>query len=126
MDAPKRTVARAKRLRRAMTPPEARLWVALRQRPAGLKFRRQHPVGPYVLDFYCDAARLVIEVDGAAHDVVVVALADRRREDWLAEQGLVVLRFQAIDVLRHLEGVMDTICRTALAAIPGEIDRGWK
>lgn len=116
MDAPRRTVLRARQLRRTLTPPEVRLWLALRQRPSGLKFRRQHPIGPYILEYYCDAAKLAIEVDGAVHDIVAIAIADRRREAWLAERSIVVLRFKAADVLRHLDEVTDAICRTALAA----------
>lgn len=63
----KATVAKARKLRRAMAPPEARLWQTLRTRPDGLKFRHQHPAGPYVLDFYCAARKLGIEIDGIAH-----------------------------------------------------------
>ena len=88
MDAPRPTIRRAKRLRRTLTPPEARLWVALRQKPDGLKFRRQHPIGRYVLDFYCDAAKLAVELDGAAHevvDIVDIAVRDRRRDAWLTK-----------------------------------------
>ena len=57
----------ATRLRRAMTPPEIALWLALRRNDAGLRFRRQYPAGPYVLDFYCAPARLAIEIDGEVH-----------------------------------------------------------
>src|SRR4051794_27024263 len=60
----KKTVEKARRLRREMSRPEARLWPVLRTRPEGFKFRRQHPVGPYVLDFYRPGAKLAIEVDG--------------------------------------------------------------
>jgi len=68
MEAPRATVRRARSLRRRMTPPEARLGVALRGKALeGWRFRRQHPIGPYVLDFYCDRARLAVEVDGQAH-----------------------------------------------------------
>jgi very-short-patch-repair endonuclease len=63
------TVIHARELRRGMTAPELKLWRELRLRPDGLKFRRQHPVGPYVLDFYCPAARVAIEVDGAVHSM---------------------------------------------------------
>jgi very-short-patch-repair endonuclease len=61
------TTRNARNLRRKMTLPEVILWQWLRQRPDGLKFRRQHPTGPYVLDFFCSDARLAIEVDGEAH-----------------------------------------------------------
>lgn len=62
------TQRRANTLRRAMTLPEVLLWRELKQRPAGLKFRRQHPAGRYVLDFYCAKLALAIEIDGSAHD----------------------------------------------------------
>ena len=65
---PRRTVIRARQLRRQMSLPEIALWYQLRQRPGGFKFRHQHPAGPYSLDFYCDAALLCIEVDGEAHE----------------------------------------------------------
>ena len=63
------TVSKARKLRRAMSPPEAILWNVLRTRPADLTFRRQHPVGRYILDFYCPGARLAIEEDGVGHDM---------------------------------------------------------
>src|SRR5687768_3280166 len=93
----KATVEKARTLRRAMTRPEARLWQFLRTRPAGLKFRRQHPVGPYVLDFYCPQARLAIEVDGVAHDMGDMPVRDERCDAWLKERGLRILRIPAAD-----------------------------
>jgi very-short-patch-repair endonuclease len=94
------------------------LWQALRQgRLAGLRFRRQHPIGPYILDFYCAAARLAVEVDGLAHDAVVQVQHDERRKQWLAERGVTVLRFAAGDVLRDekLQCVLAAIERAAAA-----------
>ncbi|MEJ6790744.1 endonuclease domain-containing protein [Brevundimonas sp. BR2-1] len=109
------TVERARELRRRMTPPEARLWVCLRgKRLAGLKFRRQHPIGPYVLDFYCAAAKLAVEVDGQSHERPEQIAHDRRRTAWLREQGVRVVRLAAEDVRVHLDGVVDYIRRTAL------------
>src|SRR5438067_9351885 len=58
----------ARQQRRAMSPPEVRLWALLRRSPNGIGFRRQHPIGPYVADFYCPAAKLAIEIDGRTHD----------------------------------------------------------
>jgi len=112
MRAPSKTVDRARRLRRTLTLPEAILWRALRRRTlAGLRFRCQHPVGPYVLDFYCPEARLALEVDGAAHDHPLRAAQDEQRTAWLAEQGIRVLRLPARDVLRgdDAEHVLPTI-----------------
>jgi very-short-patch-repair endonuclease len=96
-----------------MTPPEVRLWLRLRQRSAGYPaFRRQHPVGPYILDFYCAAARLAIEVDGSwCHDPDY----DRRRDAWLLTQGITVMRYPAVTVLRDLNEVAQSIVETALA-----------
>src|SRR3954451_7225963 len=100
MRAPLLTFKRARALRRAMTLPEVLLWQALRGgRGGGLRFRRQHPIGPDVLDFYCPAVRLAVEIDGAAHDSPDQAGHDLRRDAWLAEQRIRVLRFLAADVL---------------------------
>ncbi|HKS88374.1 MAG TPA: endonuclease domain-containing protein [Stellaceae bacterium] len=112
MRAPAKTFRRARELRRRMTLPEVVLWQALRTgRLNGLRFRRQHPVGPYILDFYCPAANLAIEVDGFAHDTDAVARRDERRDAWLAKRGVTVLRFAAADILRgdRLEGVLIAI-----------------
>lgn len=92
-----------------MTLPEVLLWQQLRTRPAGLKFRRQHPAGPYVLDFYCDAARVCIEVDGAAHDCRDGPASDANRDAWLSEAGIRTVRIAALDVLENLEGVLQLI-----------------
>lgn len=112
MRAPSKTITSARRLRRTLTLPEAILWRALRRRTlAGFRFRRQHPVGPYVLDFYCPEARLALEVDGAAHDHPVQATRDDHRTAWLAERGIQVLRLPAREVLRgdDAEHVLPTI-----------------
>ena len=102
----KATVANARTLRRAMSPPEARLWQILRQRPAGIKFRRQHPAGPYVLDFYCPSAKLAVEIDGVAHEMGDNPARDVRRDAWLAEQGYRVLRIPAADVAANADSVV--------------------
>ena len=111
MRAPVRTLRRTRALRREMTLPEIVLWQALRRSLLGLRFRRQHPIGPYILDFYCPAARLAIEVDGLAHDNTRQVQHDERRQAWLAEQGVSVVRFRSINVLRDeaLEGVLRAI-----------------
>jgi very-short-patch-repair endonuclease len=72
-------IGRARRLRRSMSPPEIALWQYLRARPAGLKFRRQHPIGPYDLDFYCRSAGVAIEVDGDVYDMGENPERDARR-----------------------------------------------
>ncbi|TFI58747.1 endonuclease domain-containing protein [Sphingomonas parva] len=107
-------VLRARALRRSMSPPEHLLWRALRTRPAGRKFRRQHPLGPFVADFYCAAAKLVIEVDDAAHGLGNRPRQDARRDGWMAAQGLRVIRFDAADVMNNLEAVVAAIAREAV------------
>ena len=92
-----------------MSLPEVLLWRLLRQAP--VKFRRQHPIGPYVLDFYCPSATLAIEVDGAAHDFGGRPQRDEVRSAWLACQGVQVLRIAASEVLRDPGEVGDAILR---------------
>jgi very-short-patch-repair endonuclease len=89
-----------------MSLPEVLLWQALRQRPDGLKFRRQHPSGPYVADFYCHEAQLVVEIDGEAHGRGNAPARDERRDAWFAQQGLNVLRIPAVAVLNDLDNVL--------------------
>ena len=96
-----------------MTSPEIGLWLALRQNGAGLRFRKQHSAGNYVLDFYCAPAMLAIEVDGEAHDRGDRPERDRVRDDWLASQGVRVLRYPAQEVLANLEGAVHHIVMTA-------------
>ena len=93
-------VIRARQLRKDMSLPERMLWQQLRHRPGGLKFRRQHPVGPYVVDFCCLSERYVVEVDGSAHDNIDRAKFDDRRVSFLKENGFRVLRVSAQRVLR--------------------------
>src|SRR6185503_3129223 len=109
MRAPVKTVRRAREFRRDMNLPEVVLWQVLRRgQVAGLRFRRQHPIGPYILDFYCPHARLAIEVDGFAHDAAARVVHDARRKAWLAQHGITVLRIPASDVLRD-ESLEDVI-----------------
>ena len=98
-------VPAARLLRRSLTPAEAMLWRALRDRRAGgAKFRRQHPVGPFVLDFCCSAARLAIEVDGPIHDEQ--ADRDAARTALLTTSGYRILRVRNEDVLTDIGSVL--------------------
>jgi very-short-patch-repair endonuclease len=108
------TQARSKRLRRDMSPAEIALWMALRARPNGLKFRRQHPSGPFTADFYCHKARLVIEVDGTAHDYGYRPRRDAARDRWFDVRGIATLRITARDILRDCDAAIRDI--TAVAA----------
>ena len=109
---------RARRLRKEMSLPEVKLWQRLRQRPSGLKFRRQHPVGNFVLDSYCAQARLAFEVDGIAHDMGNRPARDQARDRWLEEQGISVVRLLAVDVLADGADVADAIVRRCLVSVP--------
>ena len=100
----------AKRLRREMTLPEVLLWQQLRGR-SGHKWRKQHPAGPYALDFYCDNAKLCVEMDGEAHERGDDPVRDARRDSWLASQGIATLRVPAVEVLKNLDGVVTHIQR---------------
>jgi len=103
------TILKARALRREMTLPEGMVWQALRHRPSGLKFRRQHPFGRCIVDFYCPAARLVIEIDGESHSMGNNPQRDLRRDAWLREQGVRVIRFAARDVMADLQSVVTAI-----------------
>jgi len=107
------TVRRARAMRRQPTDAEKRMWGLLRSRRlAHLKFRRQHPIGPYVADFACFMAKLIIEIDGGQH--AGRAAYDEMRRVELERQGWRVLRFWNPDVMTNPEGVAETI----LAALP--------
>jgi very-short-patch-repair endonuclease len=106
--------ARARQLRENSTDVEARMWSKLRGgRLDGLNFRRQHPAGPYTLDFYCSQLRLAIELDGGQHSEQSQQKRDDIRTRWLASRGVTVLRFWNNDVTQNLRGVLDTIKSTA-------------
>jgi very-short-patch-repair endonuclease len=102
---------RAKLLRRTMTRPERTLWSLLRRNEQGLHFRRQHPIGPFILDFYCAAAKLCVEVDGPVHDDR--AASDARRTGWLQSEGIRVLRFTAQDIETRPAAVLAEILQAA-------------
>ena len=106
--------AKARRLRRSMSLPEGLLWRELRRKTGGVKIRRQHPVGPYVVDFYCAAVKLAIEIDGIAHDMGDRSERDAKRDKFLREQAIETLRIPAKDVLASPADVAEAvaaICR---------------
>ena len=99
---------RAKRLRSTMTEAEARLWYHLRaHRLGGHKFKRQKPLGPYIVDFVCMEHRLVVEVDGGQH--AEARAYDAKRDAWLEARGFRVLRFWNNEVLEETEAVLERI-----------------
>ena len=104
-----RTKGHRKALRRQPTEPEVRLWSWLRNSQLGVRFRRQHGIGPYIVDFYCAGAALVIEVDGDSHYPGDGSCPDADRDAYLNACGLRVLRFTNLDVMENVEGVVEEI-----------------
>ncbi|HEY0026974.1 MAG TPA: DUF559 domain-containing protein [Allosphingosinicella sp.] len=104
---------RARELRRTMSLPEVLLWQQLRAEQTGLHWRKQHPAGPFSLDFYCDAAKLCVEVDGESHDRGDRPARDAGRDAWLARHNITTLRVPAAEILKNLEGVLQHITETA-------------
>ena len=101
---------RARQLRRTMTDAERALWRMLRSEAFDAwKFRRQHELGPFILDFFCANANLVIEVDGGQHYSDAAELADQRRTGFLNTKGLRVLRFSNTQVLFERDAVLEAI-----------------
>lgn len=99
-------------MRWAPTPAESALWEAIRGRQlAGLHFRRQHPVGRFIVDFYCPAKKLVVEIDGGVHDNQVAR--DEARTALIEAHGYHVLRFRNEEVLAQRQSVLDQIAATA-------------
>jgi len=115
----------ARMLRQRSTPAEELLWEGLRDRRLfGAKFRRQHPFGPYVLDFFCFAARLAVEADGASH--FPQSFHDRLRDDWLRKCGIEVLRFENDEILIDPERVLRAIARVVRKRTPSPPGRGGR
>ena len=105
----------ARTLRSNSTDVESELWYHLRaRRMQGVKFRRQHPIPPYTVDFYCDAAKLVIELDGSQHS----AEGDRIRSKFLERRGLRILRFDNFDVIERKEAVLEAIWNAVASFAP--------
>ena len=92
-----------------MTLPEILLWQQLRLRPCGFKFRKQFPLGPYSADFACVAARLIIEVDGIAHDMGDNPERDEARDRYFTDRGYRVLRLAAKVILQEIDVAVNTI-----------------
>ena len=114
-------VPRARTLRQSSTDAEQLLWQRLRSRQlAGCKFRRQHPFGPYILDFVCIEQGLVVELDGGQHAEAAAQAYDEKRSRWLQQQGLRVLRFWNHDVLQQTNEVL---AQVLLALTPGPLPR---
>lgn len=102
----KKTILRAKKLRRNQTPAEAVLWSIVRgKRFHGLKFKRQEPYGKYYLDFYCESKKVVIEVDGDHHAEGPQLIHDQQRTIYLQSCGLRIIRLWNEEVLKNIDGI---------------------
>ncbi|HEY7665730.1 MAG TPA: endonuclease domain-containing protein [Xanthobacteraceae bacterium] len=124
-----RQLTRARVLRKNSTDAERLIWAALRgRRLFGTSFRRQAPIGPYIVDFVCHGAGLAIEIDGGQHFEATHEQRDARRDAFLARKGFRVLRFSNHEIMRNRAGVLETIAATiALApslALPRKRGRG--
>lgn len=102
--------AAARKLRANTTPHERILWRALKELPVeGTHFRRQAPIGPYIVNFFCPAKRLIVELDGGHHNEDATAQRDHERQAWLEQEGYRVIRFWNSDVANELGAVMEKI-----------------
>jgi very-short-patch-repair endonuclease len=111
--------ARARKLRKAPTDAENKLWGRLRRDQInGLHFRRRHPLGPYTLDFYCAEIGLGIELDGGQHNLGHEATKDAKRTAWLTSKNISVIRFWNHDALANIAGVLAEIVRIAEQMTP--------
>jgi very-short-patch-repair endonuclease len=109
----------ARELRNNSTRSERWLWQILRRLKAeGLRFRRQQPIGPYIVDFCCPSTKLIVELDGSQHHQPEVATYDEARTRWLEERGYTVLRFANVDVIRQRDVVIDGILAVAKRGAP--------
>lgn len=116
MNARRKTIRHAQDLRKSQTGAEEKLWIELRAgRLGGLKFRRQHPVPPYSLDFANRPLKLAIEIDGATHGTDEERAYDARRSEFLEDKGWTIIRFWNDEVYDHMDSVLDGIWQAARA-----------
>ena len=102
-------VYQARKLRKSMSLPENMLWQRLRSGRTGVKFRRQHPIGPYVVDFYCRSSNLIIEIDGEAHNRGERPERDATRDAYLRNGGYEIVRIAAVEVLKDADAIAEAI-----------------
>jgi very-short-patch-repair endonuclease len=105
-------LARAREMRHPQTAAEAALWHALRNRQTGYKFRRQHPIHNFIIDFYCAEAKLLIEIDGESHLQTSQLNYDAARTEYLEALGYKVIRYTNSDIRYNIQAVADEILRT--------------
>lgn len=103
------SIAKARALRRRMTVAERKFWSLVRNNRLGVKFRRQVPMGPYIVDFFCFSSKLVVELDGSQHGTAEGKEYDFHRDEFLKAHGLTVLRFSNKEFLTNQDGVCRVI-----------------
>jgi very-short-patch-repair endonuclease len=108
---------RRRNLRKILTTPERKLWEILRNKQLSIRFRRQHPVDPYILDFYCPSYHLAIEIDGDTHGEEKQQIYDTKRTEFLKSKGITLIRFTNQDIMKNIEGVYSVI-QNALSSSP--------
>ena len=125
---PSELLQRCRELRESQTDAESKLWRCLKNRQLfGAKFRRQHPLKGYILDFYCPEFKLAVELDGGGHALYNKKYHDEKRADYLKQRGINVLRFWNSDVFGNLEGVLLKIAEHLhRAPLPGPPPRGGR
>jgi|SRR5690606_7274826 len=101
--------SRRQALRANLTEPEHRLWQALRGRQLGVKFRRQHGIGPYIADFYCPERSMVIELDGDSHFNTEAMAYDQERDLFMTSNNLQVIRFTNSQIMQELQEVLEVV-----------------
>lgn len=114
----------AAKLRNNMTEPEKKLWEYLRTKPKGYKFRRQHPISNYILDFYCHKLKLSIEVDGTNHLTKKQREIDNQRTEYLKSLGIKEFRFTNEEILNQFEQSIEYISSLLSSGSPSEIQLG--
>ncbi|MDD2730801.1 MAG: endonuclease domain-containing protein [Candidatus Portnoybacteria bacterium] len=107
-----------KDLRQKQTKAELLLWQRIRNKQLGYKFRRQHGIGPYVVDFYCPKAKAIVEIDGDIHFYEQNIKADKQREEYLKSQGLIVKRYTNLDVIKNISNVLEDLRSFLIAKKP--------
>lgn len=110
MTVPKHLLKRSKNLRRNQTPAENKLWSLIRNKQiGGYKFRRQHVLFSYIVDFYCHSEKLIVELDGPIHNSTKAREYDQKREAWLLANGYKIIRFKNAEIFENQEKVLQEI-----------------
>ena len=117
-------LARRKELRNNSTPQEIILWQQLKRSGLGYKFRRQHSIGSYIVDFYCPSKKIVVEVDGSQHGEADTKDYDQTRKEYLNNLGYTVIRFWNNEINTNLPGVLDKIKEMLTTPFPSLVKEG--